>query len=61
MKNKIISELQKCIDSPYYFATKYLTIKNSKGKIVKYTTILTEEEFNQYFKKLNSETLKKNI
>jgi len=61
MKNIIISELQKCINSPYYFATKYLTIKNSKGKVSKYTTTLTEEEFNQYFKNLKNETFKKNI
>jgi len=46
----INDEITKCIKSPYYFATTYLTVKNSHGKVTKYTTTLSEQEFNDYFK-----------
>lgn len=42
-------EMQKCIDSPYYFATKYLTVNNKP-----FETGLTEEEFNREFKMLSN-------
>jgi len=41
---KIQSELEKCKNSPYYFATNYMTC-NGKP----FTTHLTEEEFNNVF------------
>ena len=37
-------ELEKCKKSPYYFATKYLTV-NGKP----FTTLHSEEEFNKFF------------
>lgn len=45
-----MSELSRCIKSPYYFATNYLTITTKEGNIQKFTTRLTEEEFNKRFK-----------
>lgn len=45
-------ELDKCKNSPWYFATTYMTIKDEKGNFVKFTTNLTEEEFNEKFKDL---------
>jgi len=36
-----IIEFNKCTENPYYFATKYLTINGRK-----FTTMLTESEFN---------------
>lgn len=38
-------EIDRCIDSAYYFYTNYLTFNNKKA-----TTRLTEKEFNEYFK-----------
>lgn len=38
------SELKKCLESPYYFATNYLMINDEK-----FTTNLSEEEFNSRF------------
>lgn len=40
-------EIQKCLNSPYYFFTTYCIINNKKAK-----TIFTEEEFNRIFKGL---------
>jgi hypothetical protein len=37
-------EIIKCKESPYYYATTYLTI-NGKP----FTTLLNEQEFNKYF------------
>lgn len=48
MQNKIKDELEKCKNNPYYFATKYLTVKYNGG-CFPYRTILTEEEFNYNF------------
>lgn len=53
MEEEILQEIQKCKDSPYYFAIKYCIIKtgqyNMMGEeVVKpFTTHLTEEEFNK--------------
>ena len=49
---EIIREINKCKKSPYYLAITYLTFENSKGEIAKYTTLLSEKEFNDYFKLL---------
>jgi len=48
-EEQIKKEILKCKESPYYFATTYLTIKNHKGENVKYETYLTEKEFNSKF------------
>lgn len=39
-----IIEFNKCTENPYYFATKYLTINGRK-----FTTMLTESEFNDIY------------
>jgi hypothetical protein len=45
---EILEEIMKCKNNPYYFATKYLTIKSSYcDKILPFTTIYSEEEFNK--------------
>jgi hypothetical protein len=46
----IAEELEKCKNSPYYFAITYLTVETATGK-KPYQTILTEKEFNKRFKK----------
>jgi hypothetical protein len=51
---EIQEEILKCKQSPYYFVTKYLTVKNHRGKSVPFTTLLSEEEFNKMFKKLEN-------
>lgn len=40
-------EIKKCKESPYYYATKYLSVNGKPFK-----TRLTEEEFNREFFKL---------
>jgi len=45
----INDEINKCIQSPYYFAITYLQVKRPDGKLRKYTTMLSEQEFNDYF------------
>lgn len=47
-QNKL-DELQKCIDSPYYFFTTYFRID---GELTH--TFLSEEEFNFIFKRIIS-------
>lgn len=44
MDQKIVEECKKCAESPWYFATKYLTIDGKP-----FTTLLSEEEFNDVF------------
>lgn len=44
---KILEEIKKCRENPYYFATTYLTVQNHIGETVKFTTPMTEEEFNR--------------
>ena len=41
-------EFDKCLKSPYYFATKYLTIKDKSGIVLPFKTGLSEEDFNHY-------------
>lgn len=50
METSHSEEMQKCIDSPYYFCTNYLLIKTSDNKLVKFTTRLSEEQFNNLIK-----------
>ena len=54
MSDEDKEEYEKCIKSPWYFATKYLVV-NGKP----YTTPLDEEEFNKRFN--NLKLLKKRI
>lgn len=54
-QEEIILEIKRCRDSPYYFATKYLTIKNKEGKPVPYTTSWTEKEFNNIVNNIDYE------
>ena len=49
MKQVIQEELQKCKESPYYFATNYLKIYDKTADEHPYTTNLSEEEFNKLF------------
>jgi hypothetical protein len=46
-QNEILEEIKKCKESPYYFATNYLTVKNHAGKIVPFTTPVVEKMFNE--------------
>jgi hypothetical protein len=57
-QQEIQDELLRCIESPYYFATKYLKVKNKpySEDIVDFYTHLSEEEFNKQFKKLQNGT-----
>lgn len=43
---QVAKELQKCIKSPYYFATTYCVVIAGHMKIYPFTTHLTEKEFN---------------
>lgn len=45
-QEEILAEIIKCIENPYYFATTYLTVQNHKNEVVKFTTPLAEEDFN---------------
>ena len=38
-------EIMKCIESPYYMATKYMTVNGEP-----FTTMMSEEEFNEMVK-----------
>lgn len=44
MEERKLEELQKCIESPYYFFTNHLMMNNER-----FHTFLTEEEFNLVF------------
>jgi hypothetical protein len=57
-QQEIQEEIVKCMQSPYYFATKYLKVKNTpySDDMVDFYTHLSEEEFNEMFKKLENET-----
>lgn len=54
---EILKEIKKCKDSPYYFATKYLIVKNHKNQSISFITRLSEEEFNKIFKKYETNGL----
>jgi len=43
-------EIEKCKKSPFYFATKYLVIKDKNGIKHPFTTRLSENDFNNRFK-----------
>ena len=43
-------EHKKCVESPYYFATKYMTVKWAGKNPVPFVTTMTEEAFNEYHK-----------
>lgn len=50
-KESIEDELEKCKKSPFYFATKYMRIKDSDGAYAPFLTRLSEKEFNKHFEK----------
>lgn len=52
--NNAVTELQKCKEDPYYFATTYLTVKTSSGESVPYTTRFSREIFNKLFYELQN-------
>jgi hypothetical protein len=52
---EIAEELKKCRDNPFYFATVYVQIKNSEGKMMPFTTNLTEKQFNEIIENLKKE------
>jgi len=39
-------EYRKCMENPYYFATKYLMVKDFDGRIIPIQIDMSEEEFN---------------
>ena len=57
---EISNELERCIKSPYYFATKYIKIKNTpySEDWVDFYTHLSEEEFNKQFKIYDNRRIK---
>lgn len=50
---EIQQEFNRCMASPYYFATKYLKISGEA-----YTTPLTEEQFNKRFRELERDLVR---
>jgi len=52
-EKQIQEEIEACNKSPYYYCTKYLTVDGKP-----FTTMLSEEEFNDYF---NSIRVKPNL
>lgn len=49
-------EIEKCLKSPYYFATKYLTITDTDGVKRPFTTNLSEQEFNYFCSRMTTNT-----
>ena len=43
-------ETIKCLESPYYFITNYMDFTDSNENIIKFTTKLSELEFNKIIK-----------
>ena len=41
------TELEKCRQSPYYFATKYLTVTNKFGRTVPFKTSIPKDVFDK--------------
>ena len=54
-QEEIQEEIIKCKENPYYFATKYLIVTNHLGESVKFSTPLSEEEFNKMFNNLQND------
>jgi hypothetical protein len=44
----LLTEWDKCQASPYYFATTYCKLYDKESDEHPYTTLLSEEEFNNY-------------
>jgi hypothetical protein len=51
-------ELRRCARSPYYFATRYMKIKNKDGVWMDFITLLSEAEFNKQFSEFLNKTKK---
>ena len=60
IQEELEEEILRCKKSPYYFATKYLTVEY-KGELKPFTTSLSEEEFNEMFNKLENGTYKRRV
>jgi hypothetical protein len=53
-QKEAFKEIKKCKESPYYFATKYLTVEDKiTGRSHPFTTFLTEDEFNYFIETWN--------
>jgi hypothetical protein len=50
--DEVEKEIKKCADSPYYFATTYLTVTNENGEKAPFTTTFSEDVFNKIFKEI---------
>ena len=49
-----MEEIEKCKNNPYYFMTTYCVVIDKEGNSHKFTTHLTEEEFNNRFNELQN-------
>lgn len=57
---ELIRERQKCIDNPYYFATKYFKIKSSiNGEMIRFSPIISEDKFNELVNRLTKLNIRK--
>lgn len=55
ISKNILEEIKKCKESPWYFATKYIIVKNHNNQSIPFRTPLTEEEFNNFINILDVE------
>jgi hypothetical protein len=58
-QQEIQDEILKCKESPYYFATKYVKVKNYKNELINFSTILSEKEFNKMVKNFENGKIRK--
>jgi hypothetical protein len=58
-QQEIQDEILKCKESSYYFATKYLKVKNHKNELINFSTILSEKEFNKMVKNFKNGKIRK--
>lgn len=59
-QEEIEEEITKCYNSPYYFATTYLIVKDHLGNKVPFKTSLSEEGFNEFIKITSKSKLRHN-
>ena len=55
-QKEILDEIERCKESPYYFATTYLTVTNHRGEVIPFSTPLSEKDFNNIFKQYENST-----
>ena len=51
---EILDEYIKCKCNPYYFATHYIKVYDQDADEYLFTTTMSEEEFNEYFRMLEN-------